>query len=426
MKISVFLSVAGEEGVKAAEILKKELEIYPGPNGIQFKCFLYTEEVSVGEGLKKYCCNEIEKANFFVPILTPEYSRLTVHTHVDTELTNALAREDSVRKASRGRFWFVFPYAPKNGDQIIERIPRLRGRIFTDDAKKLAKSMIKNSPFVLLMEEDYSFKKDWPNHFFNEYGEPDVLLVLGHSGKEIPPTEEEIKNLKICAIEEDLVSRYDSDLLDGANPILPTQSMRIAEFLPKIIRFISNKYLERKNKRCELPEIKSDIDWHLIKYRQELLASHNLICFGAGDTNWISRAVLAYYGTLLPVAFDGPGGSHVIHYKSSWKVETNNANEDVSGTLKIGALSKSIMQVPLNKRHFSAVVLLLPNPWNPSKRVIIAAGLTALGSQAAILALCSSRILSTPQGNVPWARVIRGEEGTDENAWQAVDFEVIA
>ena len=426
MKITVFLSVAGEEGIKAAEVLKSELEAYVGPNGIQFKCFLYTEALSVGEGVKQFCCNEIEKSNFFVPILTPEYSRLTIHTHVDTELTNALDREDDLRRTSSGRFRFIFPYAPTNGDQVISRIPHLRGRIFASNSSSLIDSMIKNSPFALLIEESFGFEQNWPNRYFTEEGEPDVLLVLGHSGKENPPTEEEIKNLKICSIEEDLIKRYEDDLLDSSRPILPTQSMRIAEFLPKITQFLYNTYLKQKPQARELPQIKADIDWHLISHRSKLLGEHNLICFGAGDTNWISRAVLAYYGSLLPVSFDVPGGSHVIHYRKAWHAIKDQGSEDLSGTLQILPLTRSIMQVPDSKRHFSAILLLLPNPWNPGKRVIIAAGLTALGSQASILALCNSRIFAAPQGTVPWARIIRGIEGKGENAWQAIDFEVIA
>jgi hypothetical protein len=286
--------------------------------------------------------------------------------------------------------------------------------------------MVSNSAFSLLNEAkgQIGFGKDWPRQFFTDAGEPDILLVLGHSGKEDPPTREDIRNLKICSIEEELAERY-KKRPDRSEPKLPPQSMRIAEYIPKLIQFLSNQYLSLNADSRTVPSFNADIDWHLIKHRQGLLKKHNLICFGAGDTNWISRAVLAYYGTLLPVVFDATGASHVIFYKAT---DSNavQGKEDTSGRIEIAEYSEFMNQIPANDELYGAVLLLLPNPWNIQKRVIIAAGLTGLGSQAAILALCHPGITRVPPGGIPWARVIRGIEGKAERTWQAEWFDIIA
>lgn len=423
MKINVFLSLAGEEGLKEAENLKRELEAITEPNGLQFRCYLYSKDESGGSLIENYL-NKLEKCNFFIPVLTTEY--VTSRFHIGQELNKAIKKEEYFSRISDGRFKFIFPYAPKDGQRLIDNISLISELKFYSDVKTLANSMVQNSAFALLNEAqcEIGFEKNWPRSFFDNNGKPDVLLVLGHSGKEDPPSIEDIRNLKICSIEEDLAERY-KKRPDRSEPRLPAQSMRIAEYIPKLIHFLSNQYLSLNPSSRVVPCIKADIDWHLIKHRQSLLESNNLICFGAGDTNWISRAVLAYYGTLLPVVFDSPGDSRVIFYKA---VDPNTAQErtDTSGRIEIAEYSESMDQVPADDGQFGAILLLLPNPWNIKKRVIIAAGLTGLGSQASILALCDPSISVMPHGGIPWARVIRGKQGKNEQLWQAIGFDVVA
>ncbi|MDF7815145.1 hypothetical protein [Hymenobacter sp. YC55] len=419
MKINVFLSLAGEKGKTEAERLKAELEAVEAPNGLHFKCFLYSQEVSVGKPLIENYLTQLDKCNFFVPIITPEYCEPERY-HVKKELAKALKKDEDIYVASGQKFRFIFPYAPHNGWSLIKKISELAELIVTASVADLANAMIKNSPFILLNQDSEKFSfEDWPRKFFNLDGEPDILLVLGHSGKEDPPKVTDILNLKNCLIEEDLIERY-KNKPDSVVPKMPTQSMRIAEYLPYLFQFISNEYLRLVPASRKVPHIPADIDWHLIKHRSELLGQYNLICFGAGDTNWISRAVLAYYGTLLPVVFDSPGDSRVIFYRDS--AHAVNGKEDYSGRIELAEYSELMEQVPANDSQFGAVLLLLPNPWNTKKRVIIAAGLTGLGSQASILALSDVSISVTPRGGTPWARVIRGIEGN----WQALGFEVVA
>ena len=44
MKLTVFLSVAGLEGVRLGSALKNELESIKDGSGIEFRCFLYSED----------------------------------------------------------------------------------------------------------------------------------------------------------------------------------------------------------------------------------------------------------------------------------------------------------------------------------------------------------------------------------------------
>lgn len=201
---------------------------------------MYSDSLAIGEPVSDNYCNEIEKSNFFVPVITPDYTKLRKHIHVHNELSFALNRNDKVFKMSNGRFMFVFPYAPEDGEQLLDKIPGLAGKIY---AGNLAKIMIKNSPFTLFANHSFGFEIDWPGYFFDSNGGPDLLIVPGRWGKENPPEEEDIKNLKTCSIEEDLIKRYDDALLDSGKPTLPTQSLRIAEYLPRFIQFFSNKFL---------------------------------------------------------------------------------------------------------------------------------------------------------------------------------------
>lgn len=421
MKLTVFLSVAGDKGKAAGADLKREIEALEFENSLRFSCFLYTVDQVAGPGLVNAYSEQIQRANYFVSVLTEEY---TYHgrPHIENEVTVALQRDVEMRETHNANF--VFLYAPKDGDRLSKRIPGLAGRVFAASVADLARAFLKNSPLAILTQQAFvpDFA-DWPNRFFNTDGSPDILLVLGHSGKESPPSAQEIRNLRISPMEEDLADRYQRGRPDRASPTLPTQSMRIAEFLPRLVQFLSTEYLALHPGTSTLPVIDTDIDWHLIRFRQATLAKHNLVCFGAGDTNWISRAILAYYGNLLPVAFDEPGGSHVIFYRSAHgEFPDGRQIEDKSGRVELG----NLFQVPASKEYFGAVLLMLPNPWNVKKRAIISAGLTALGSQAAILALCERRLRVTSATGVPWARVIRGKEGTGDQEFRAIGYDVIA
>ena len=154
------------------------------------------------------------------------------------------------------------------------------------------------------------------------------------------------------------------------------QSLRVAEYLPMITGYFVESSMRRQiingvndPKKIKLPSIDCYSDWHLLKFYSSFLKERNIISFGGGDTNLISRLILAEYQDLLPAKFDSPAGSQVIYCDSE------------------GAISKSsLKQVEAGQQLYAALLLIVPSPFNPKKAAVVAASLTALGTQAAILA----------------------------------------
>jgi hypothetical protein len=127
---------------------------------------------------------------------------------------------------------------------------------------------------------------------------------------------------------------------------------------------------------------------------------------GAGDTNLVSRWIISAWHENLPIKFDSPTGSQTLFC-------------DAAGAL--GATS--VDSVETDMQRYGALLLIVPNPLNESKVAVVAAGLTALGTQAAILALCRNpaelRIEGAYHGN--YARILIGEE----RDWRAVGFQFL-
>jgi len=100
---------------------------------------------------------------------------------------------------------------------------------------------------------------------------------------------------------------------------------------------------------------------------EEERRKHNLICVGSGYTNYVTREMLNYYYK-LPIRFETPSSHQAIL----------RVRED--GEIKV-------YDRTLTGKH-AGIAAILPNPYNPVKVVLIAAGLRSTGTQAAILALC--------------------------------------
>jgi len=109
---------------------------------------------------------------------------------------------------------------------------------------------------------------------------------------------------------------------------------------------------------------------------------HNLILVGSGYCNKIVKEILEYYPN-LPIKFETPASHQAIIYaKDSSNIE--------------------VYDRTLTGRDVG-IVALLPNPFNPNKVILIAAGLRTTGTQAALLLLCHAferRICSITE-NVP-------------------------
>ena len=149
----------------------------------------------------------IATSAFFVPVLTEEYCDRN-RSHIRNELRMALEKNARLREVHGLNF--VFPYALCDGKELIELITELNGLFCASNVPDLVKAFAKFSPLALLENgtDPLGFLKDWPARFFTAKGEPDVLLVLGHSGKESAPRAEDIRNLGISTMEEDLATRY--------------------------------------------------------------------------------------------------------------------------------------------------------------------------------------------------------------------------
>jgi hypothetical protein len=95
--------------------------------------------------------------------------------------------------------------------------------------------------------------------------------------------------------------------------------------------------------------------------------THNIISIGSGAVNTFTKRVLEAYGDDLPVRFTAPNSDEELLDQVTNERKTYSRRKE--GEKDVG------------------VIELLPNPWNPSKVILIVAGLTVSGTQAALLAL---------------------------------------
>ena len=104
---------------------------------------------------------------------------------------------------------------------------------------------------------------------------------------------------------------------------------------------------------------------------------HNIITIGSGAVNTFSRRVLEIYDDGLPIRFKKPDSDEEIIDQSSSEART---------------FSRRI-----ESEWNTGLIELFPNPFCPTKIILIAAGLTVTGTQAALHALCdaaSKKVLS--------------------------------
>ena len=97
---------------------------------------------------------------------------------------------------------------------------------------------------------------------------------------------------------------------------------------------------------------------------------HNLILVGSGAINTFSRRILEIFGDDLPVRFKASDSDEEII--------------DQTGP------ERKIYSRRIDAEWDIGFIELLPNPFCPSKVILIAAGLTVTGTQAALHALCDA------------------------------------
>jgi hypothetical protein len=94
---------------------------------------------------------------------------------------------------------------------------------------------------------------------------------------------------------------------------------------------------------------------------------HNLVVIGSGAVNTISKQIFEIYGQGLPIRFKTPDSDDMIIDSIGDEPRTYSRRND--GEWNTGMIE------------------IVPNPFYPTKVILLAAGLTVLGTQAALLAL---------------------------------------
>lgn len=358
----------------------------------------WREKIRGGEDIKDSYTQGVHTSDIFIPIITPNYKD---RPGTKDELKQAKDREIYLRDLYGNDYVFIIPFIGEaDGSLLYHPDLELGNRRALETVEKVAEAVNENLIKIeqSLSNNQYSFSK-WPAPFIDDKGDINALIVIGHSGKEDIPFQSELGDF----------GRYIPDI--EATRHQP-QSMRPAEYIPELIYFFNKESIKRqiKNgktlKQIEPKLLDVYVDWHLLKYYQSYLKSNHLICLGAGDTNLISRWAMAYYQKFLPVHFDDASSSHTIIAKEGGKFETI-----------------TYKSVKAGQERFAAVLLLLPNPLNEEKVILIAAGLTGLGTQAAMLAISDPK--NQIKKNTGYSRYIRIIKGIENEKWRAIGYEVL-
>lgn len=378
----VFISYTSD-GLKKANDLMRILDDHKIPY------WDWSDKMKAGDAVSSYL-REIDAADFFVPIISSSYK---TRPATNKELRKAVSRENKLQEAYGNEFSFILPILVTDIDDLPAEIDYL---FSVKEPAEIVTAIEKHREKIMLKDTPFSFQ-DWPHSLVNDEGNIDAMLIIGHSGKESEPTQSEVDKIMPS--------------LDMSVPCR-NQSHRISEFIPSLVKTLdvaSSKV--RTNKGMPLidslgEKFSCHVDWHAIKFHQEELRNRNIISFGAGDTNLISRWILTTYHEHLPIKFDSPFGSQTLFCDST------------------GLLSSLVVDsVETDMHRYGALLLIVPNPLNKEKLVIVAAGLTALGTQAAILALSEAaeefRAPGAYDGN--FTKIIIGEE----NNWRACGYKIL-
>jgi len=378
----VFISYTSD-GQKTAEALKLIFDDHEIPY------WDWSEKMKAGDAISSYL-REIDAADFFVPIISSAYK---TRPATNKELRKAVSREIRLQEARGNEFSFILPILATEINDLPLEIDYL---FAVEEPIDIVSAIEKNREKIMFEDPPFLFQ-DWPHSFINNDGNIDAMLIIGHSGKESKPDQSEVNRI-MPSLDMSIECR--------------NQSHRISEFIPSLVKTLdvaSDRV--RKNKGLPLNETLGEgfgchVDWHAIKFRQEELKNKNIISFGAGDTNLISRWILTTYHEYMPIRFDSPFGSQTLYC-------------DSTGVLS----SLEVDSVETDMHRYGALLLIVPNPLNKEKLAVVAAGLTALGTQAAILALSEAteelRAPGAYDGN--FIKIIIGKE----NKWRACGYKIL-
>lgn len=411
-KHRIFLSVAGTPGKEAAHQLLHQWECQGLGSNEDF--WFYDIHSAQGADIRSEYLRRLRNSHFYVPVLTKSFCS-SVSAYVKEEIATAVQIQEEIHRKG-ANYNFIVPYLADTAIRQNELPDELKNLVHAGASQtvKTLKFAMESNLGLSTFRAHRRPLGNWPSIVFDDEKIPNVMFVLGHTDKEGELIPEQVDSFRRWGL-------IDGDLEWGKT----LQSLRPAQMVPHLQRFLYEHYLEdRTITSGRLPLMPCEIDRHLINYRSDLLGRYNLLVMGAGDTNWITRAILRHYkDALLSIRFNDPTSSQEI------VIDTRDHGFGGGYRLTLGQIGdeesspvRSIRQVLPNDAQYSAIIFSVPNPWNIAKTAIICAGLTGLGTQAAAFALTDPdfhcRLKSKFSAS---AIVIRGKEQN----WLPIGYDIV-
>jgi hypothetical protein len=214
---------------------------------------------------------------------------------------------------------------------------------------------VQNVPTAGPSPKDYPFGgmkwtlRDFPEPFVQKDGLLDMMFVHGEGSRDYADYREFLRK-------------------KGEPASVPTKVGRRGDFeyvttLSAALGFAACK----ANPRTELPII--SFAKQGLQLAEADLAC-NLVTVGSGAINTFSRRIFEVYGNELPIHFGAPDSDDQIIDQSGPETKTYSRRID--------------------NEWNTGFIELLPNPFCPSKAVLVVAGLTVAGTQAGLRALCEA------------------------------------
>lgn len=407
----IFLSIRGQSGQAAASELVAAWTTQR--YGTEEDFWAYHIHSNQGANVSAEYRSRIHNSHYYVPILTREFCT-TSSEHIQTEIDLACDIQSRLNSAGSD-YQFIVPFLADSSlsEDVIPFKLRNLGRRGIDRTVETLRRATSQNEGREVFERNPRRLSDWPHFMFGPDG-IDAMFVLGHTKKEGSLIQSKLEEFHKWGLGKSLEK-------EGTQ-----QSLRPAQMIPKLQRYLHQRQLGElpTTSPIALQDFPCEIDRHLINFRTKSLSEHNIICLGAGDTNWISRALQQYYRhVLLSIRFESPQSSQAI------LITTRDHESETAGRLTLAGIGSSnengdrvLDQVEPDDDRFSALIVVLPNPWNSKKTAVLCAGLTGLGTQAAMLALCDPEF-SQKMGNRPntYAVVIKGKE----EDWLPTAYEIV-
>jgi len=394
MELNGFISF--HHGDHRAKLLAEKLDKSLESRG--FSVWRWGKSQRPGNRTREEISNAIDASHFFVPIISNDYGE----RHACMEELELAMQVQGTRKLSHFNAPFIFPVKlseakiPRELQGLGLTYAELSDDYDTTNLESIVESVCNPQNYVpaLAFQHKYSFN-NLPSPFVLKDGGVDALIVLGHSEKKSgkQPSSRLIEGVRLAGC----------ILKPAASP----QTNRPSEFVPELVSSFERASISRYRAVHDAQSLLKPVcftDEVLIDREEytQLLGQHNLICLGAGDTNGITKWILDYYGNLLPVQFDYPSSSQVLRFASD------------TGALKVllretDPSTGEIIGYQGGPKSFAALTFMLPNPANHQKVCLVIAGLVALGTQAATLAIAE------------WWRGIKEDVGVENNWLRVVE-----